>query len=88
MLNEVFKSCEKSYLFMLKLIKQCEIKKLVAVSYKFVYGVLSKLEIQCKKESEYFSLNFSWYFILFDIVHSGGVLLNEQKLLSMKNVIC
>ena len=38
-------------------IKQQEIKDPVAVSYSFLYKVLSKLEKKCKKEN-YFPLDF------------------------------
>ena len=42
-------------------------KDLVAVSYKFLQEVPTKLEIQCKK-GMYFSFNFGWNSSHLDIV--------------------
>ena len=42
-------------------------KDLVAVSYKFLQVVPTKLEIQCNK-GMYFSFNFGWNSIHLDIV--------------------
>ena len=44
-----------------------EIKKLVAVSYTFLYEVPTKLEIQFKK-GIHFSFKFGWYSIQLEIV--------------------
>ena len=41
----------------------------MAVSFKFLQELPSKLEIQCKK-GMYFSFDFGWYFINLDIVHA------------------
>ena len=41
-----------------------KIKEVEGVSYKFLYEVPSKLEIQCKNGMQYqYSLKFGWYFI-------------------------
>ena len=44
-------------------------RSVVAVSFKFLQELPSKLEIQCKK-GMYFSFDFGWYFINLDIVHA------------------
>ena len=41
-------------------VQKKEIKELMAVSYKFLQEVPSKLEIHCKK-GMYISFNFDWY---------------------------
>ena len=58
---------------------------MVAVSFKFLQELPSKLEIQCKK-GMYFSFDFGWYFINLDIVHAlrtgwgrGGWLKHQTK---------
>ena len=43
-------------------------RSVVAVSFKFLQELPSKLEIQCKK-GMYFSFDFGWYFINLDIAH-------------------
>ena len=43
-------------------------RSVVAVSFKFLQELPSKLEIQCKK-GMYFSFDFGRYFINLDIVH-------------------
>ena len=64
----------------------------MAVSFKFLQELPSKLEIQCKK-GMYFSFDFGWYFINLDIVHAlrtgwgrGVGLTTRQNLLSMTKV--
>ena len=55
----------------------------MAVSFKFLQELPSKFEIQCKK-GIYFSFDFGWFFINFDIVHAlrtgwgRGGWLNQQ----------
>ena len=44
----------------------------MAVSYKLLQGVPSKLDLQCK-EGMYFSFNFGWCSIKVDIVYQGPV---------------
>ena len=50
-------------------VKQQEMKELVAVSFNFIKEVPSKLEILCCKTCMYFTFNFGWSSIQFDIVH-------------------
>ena len=40
---------------------------MVAVSFKFLQELPSKLEVQCKK-GMFFSFDFGWYFISLDIL--------------------
>ena len=48
-------------------VKQLQIKELVAVSYKFLWKVPSKLEIECENDMD-FSFNFGWYSILLNLL--------------------
>ena len=47
-------------------------RSVVAISFKFLQELPSKLEIQCKK-GMYFSFDFAWYFINLDIIRSEQV---------------
>ena len=70
MLNEVLKIFEICYLLIqkLRLIKTNRNKRsVVAVSFKFLQKLPSKLEMQCKK-GMHVSFDFGWYFINLDIV--------------------
>ena len=70
-LNEVLKICEKWYMFWCKLIKTTRnIRSGGALSYKFFKDACSKLEIKYKR-GIYFSFDFGWYSVHFDIVHQG-----------------
>ena len=56
---------------------------MVAVSFKFLQELPSKLEIPCKK-GMFFSFDFGWYFISFDILPvknrlGGGVGLTSRQ---------
>ena len=50
-------------------VKQQEIKELVAVSCNFIKEVPSNLEILFCKTGMYFTFNFGWSSMQFDIVH-------------------
>ena len=80
--NEILEICKKWHLLMLKL-QKLEIKDLVAVSYKFLKEIPSKLETQCKRRHVF----FIWFWFVFypfwyctlRVGVDGGFLLNIQK---------